>query len=403
MNILFLNHNTLGRGTYLRCFNLGRNLVRLGHRVTLLTSAPCATLARREQLLNGVRVITMPEIAPKRVRNGGLGPLDTCSRIAHVMTNRYDVVHAFDHRPAVSFPALVAKYVRKQVLVSEWTDLWGNGGIMDERPRWIRWTAGMAESGAERHMRSHADAITSICSELERRSRDAAGEHCPSLRLPGGADTDTVRPSPLGEARERTGLPPNAPILAYVGFTQYDRRFLLQAFALVAAHVDDARLLLIGPKGTDVAGHPAAGRIHQTGVLTPAEMSDWLAAANVTLLPFLNRGVNRGRWPNKVGDYMAAGRPIVANRTGDLIELFERYEIGLLADDSPEDFARCAIDLLNNPELASRMGANALRCAQEDYSWAKLSERLADFYEEAIATRQAIHSGTAAVAETRTA
>src|SRR5579862_6080152 len=152
MEILFLNHNTQGRGTYLRCFNLARNLVRLGHRVTLLTSTPRATLVRREQVLSGVSVITVPEIAPRRVRNGGLGPLETCGRIVHVMNHRYDVVNAFDHRPSVSFPALIAKYVGKQVLVSEWTDLWGNGGIMDERPRCIQRVAGMAESAAERGM-----------------------------------------------------------------------------------------------------------------------------------------------------------------------------------------------------------------------------------------------------------
>src|SRR4051812_33202433 len=121
MDILFLNHNTLGRGTYVRCFNLARNLVKLGHRVTLLTSPASATLARRDQMLSGVSVITMPEIFPRRVRNGGLGVLETCCRIAHVMHHRYDVVHAFDHRPSVSFPALTAKYLGKQVLISEWT------------------------------------------------------------------------------------------------------------------------------------------------------------------------------------------------------------------------------------------------------------------------------------------
>lgn len=380
MDILFLNHNTQGRGTYLRCFNLARHLVRLGHRVTILTSPRRATLRRREEVLHDVVVVTMPEIAPERLRNAGLGPLETLARIVHVLMHDYDLVHAFDHRPSVSFPALIAKYVRKRVLVSEWTDLWGTGGIMDERPRWLHWL-GALESAAERGMRSHADAITAICGELERRARNAAGENCPLLRLPGGADTDTLRPMPLADARKQVGLPETARVLAYVGFTQYDRKFLLRAFEIIAAEATGARLVLIGPKLADVAAHPAAGRIHQTGILTPGEMSVWLAAANLTLLPFLNRGVNQGRWPNKIGDYMAVGRPIISNRTGDMIELFEAHEIGLLADDTPEDFARCALQLLRNADLACRMGANALACAEQEYSWAKLSERLACFYD----------------------
>ena len=92
----------------------------------------------------------------------------------------------------------------------------------------------------------------------------------------------------------------------------------------------------------------------------------------------------------------------MANRTGDLIPLFDQYQIGLLADDSPEAFARCSIKLLANTELARRMGANALRCAQQEYSWAKLSERLAKFYESILAP-QTKHCETATIAGTRTA
>ncbi len=45
MDILFLNHNIIGRGTYWRCYHLARALVALGHRVTLVTTVAAYSIA----------------------------------------------------------------------------------------------------------------------------------------------------------------------------------------------------------------------------------------------------------------------------------------------------------------------------------------------------------------------
>ena len=61
---------------------------------------------------------------------------------------------------------------------------------------------------------------------------------------------------------------------------------------------------------------------------------------------------------------MAAGRPTVSHRTGDLIKLFDKYKIGLLASDDLEDYAAKTLDILSNEELCSRMGKNARQTAE---------------------------------------
>ena len=77
MNILFLNHNVKGKGTYIRCFNFAKHLVRLGHSVVLLTSAPQYMIKPYKEVIEGVEVICQPDVLGKRFRNGGLGPIDT--------------------------------------------------------------------------------------------------------------------------------------------------------------------------------------------------------------------------------------------------------------------------------------------------------------------------------------
>lgn len=383
MRILFLNHNTKGRGTYQRCIGLAAGLVKQGHDVTLVTSSPHKKYGVEAEEISGVKVLAMPELVPRRMRNGGLGPLDVLLRSAHIARGQYEVVHGFDHRPTVSIPSLIAKYVRHQTFISEWTDWWGWGGIMDERPAWARRVFGELETSAESALRRRADGLTVICSGLQQRAREA-GVQCPVLRLPGGADIENLRPIPKEEARRRIGLKSDGPIIAYSGFTQYDRAFLLESFAALSQQHKTVRLLLIGPPQSDVQSHPAADRIIQAGPFYDTQFQLHLCSADVLLLPFRNRGVNLGRWPNKVGDYMAVGRPIVANRTGDLIKVFEGDSIGLLSDDSVEGFTAMTGKLLADAAMAGQMGATARGAAERKYSWYALSKDLSGFYDEVL-------------------
>ena len=68
MKILFLNHNVKGMGTYIRCFNFAKHLVRFGHSVVLviLTSTPHRILTPKKEFIDGVEVIFMPDIVGKR-------------------------------------------------------------------------------------------------------------------------------------------------------------------------------------------------------------------------------------------------------------------------------------------------------------------------------------------------
>ena len=73
---------------------------------------------------------------------------------------------------------------------------------------------------------------------------------------------------------------------------------------------------------------------------------------------------------------MAAGRPTVSNRTGDLIDVFEKYRIGLLASDDPGDMAAKTIEILDNEELCSRMGKNARQTAERHFAWSLMAKKL---------------------------
>ena len=121
-------------------------------------------------------------------------------------------------------------------------------------------------------------------------------------------------------------------------------------------------------------------RIIFTGYIPAERFRTYLGSADVFLLPFPNTLYNVGRWPSKVCDYMASGRPIVSNPTGDIKVLFESNEIGLLAEESEEDFAAKINILLDHPDLANILGKNARQTAENKYAWSVLVKDLESFY-----------------------
>lgn len=75
---------------------------------------------------------------------------------------------------------------------------------------------------------------------------------------------------------------------------------------------------------------------------------------------------------NKTMEYMAAGLPVLASDRPGLRALVERYECGLTADESdPVSIAAAVNTLLDDPERARKMGANAARAFEEEFRYDK--------------------------------
>jgi len=381
-----LNHNTKWRGTFFRAFHFARCLARRGHDVTVVTISESNRLRFRTENLQGVRVVESPDLLAGKGRTGW-DPYDTIRRTLLALTGEtFDIVHAFDCRPAVIVPALALKRFRGVKLVSDWADWWGRGGIIEERGRILRWTMGAVETFFEEFFRPFADGLTVTSRALQDR---AAGLGIPRGRIryiPSGADTETIRPMDKIHSRKLLGLPENGPIVEFIGFVNYDFDCMIRSFPFVQEAFPEATLLLVGqpspltPKISKACGITRG--IRETGVVPFEKLSVYLACADVLLLPFTDKICNIGRGPIKLGDYMAAGRPIVTQPVGDLRFVFDENEpIGVLAGDTPEEFGRAVCELLANPVRAERLGRNARRLAEERYAWPTLAAELERYYE----------------------
>src|SRR5205085_7303786 len=107
----------------------------------------------------------------------------------------------------------------------------------------------------------------------------------------------------------------------------------------VSARVPNATAVLIGHSRYRPPEGSAVNVISTGGNLSYEKVQQWFAACDVLLLPLCDSIANRGRWPSKVAEYMAAARPVVATAVGDLTGLFSDGRAGVLTAANATSFA----------------------------------------------------------------
>ena len=82
---------------------------------------------------------------------------------------------------------------------------------------------------------------------------------------------------------------------------------------------------------------------------------------------------------------MAAGKAIIAARTGQNAEVIEHGHTGLLYEPGNADDLTSALSkLMGDSELRRILGQNARREAVENHSWDNYAEKLERIYESAL-------------------
>lgn len=386
MRILMLAFNRVGEGTYWRALDLGRYLVQRGLQVSLLATATRRRWGLVTRNLDGVTLVETPDLFRGSLRSGW-DLWNTAHRLGWLRGRAFDLVHAFEARPTVLLPALYLQRLRRTPLVMDWADWFGRGGSVEQRPNpLLRAILRPVETFFEERFRTQADGTTVISKTLLKKARRLGVPADQILLLPNGCEPERFPRLDPVEARAHLGLAEGGSWIGYVGsIFQQDARFMASAFERVAAEVPEVRLVVAGYCPFDIGGlvgRPEA--VLQTGRLSETDLGLYLAACDLFWLPLRDTNANRGRFPLKLNDYMAVGRPVVATRVGDIGDLVEQTGIGLASPDEPLAFATCTLSLLQDPHRRQTMGRRARALAENEYHWRGVAHTLEQFYGQVL-------------------
>jgi len=195
------------------------------------------------------------------------------------------------------------------------------------------------------------------------------------------------------DARETpVAAPPERPPTEFVYSASWvysaDRRFLLRAMARVWRSRPEASLTVLGT-GPDelaelacaegLADAVAEGRVTALGYVTRPQLLARLRGAAALLVPLHDDAVSQARFPTKMGEYLASGRPVVTAQVGDIGRYLYDGETAFVAQTPDEHaFAAKMLEVLADPVRATAVGRAGRRVAEERFQY--------DLYGEALAT-----------------
>ena len=187
--------------------------------------------------------------------------------------------------------------------------------------------------------------------------------------IPNGVDTRLFRP----EARRTKldlGLPDDGLLVGHVGrlVPAKDHATLLEAFRRVLIAQPSSRLVLVGEGSLRSSLEARArefgiqARVHWLG--GRADVADILPHLDVFVLSSVLEGV-----PLAVLEAMAAARPVVSTRVGDVDRLIVDGRTGLLvAPGHPGALGEAVTALLGDPGFARRLGQDARVAIEHGFS-----------------------------------
>lgn len=115
------------------------------------------------------------------------------------------------------------------------------------------------------------------------------------------------------------------------------------------------------------------------------EVSEIVNFSDVSIISFLNLPILYTNSPNKLFDSLSAGKPIIVNSAGWTKDIVEEYKCGYYVDpNTPEDLVNKIINLKRNPLVANEMGVNSRKLAETIYDKSILCKQFVEVVENTV-------------------
>jgi glycosyltransferase involved in cell wall biosynthesis len=185
-------------------------------------------------------------------------------------------------------------------------------------------------------------------------------------------------------------------VVLYIG-TLFDFSGLdtyLEQFSHVVAKVPKAKLVIVGGGSLfaslkkRISELDLSESVIMTGFKPFDMMPQFINMANICLIPFKVNGVTRDIVPGKILQYLACGKPVLATPLPGMVSLLKGQMHGIVYSEIDE-FAENTIKLLEDKEMALRLGKTGYQFVKDNHDEIKLGRKLEKILYQQIANSSA--------------
>jgi glycosyltransferase involved in cell wall biosynthesis len=216
-------------------------------------------------------------------------------------------------------------------------------------------------------------------------------EGVPGLVFWPGFDPNYLKPAAGAALREKYNIPPDAHVPVYTGSIHKSNEVevtnLIIAVGLLHRKGIPIRLIKTGwnHAAKEILSRAAqAGYLIDLGSLPRGELASVVELAEVLVQPGRPNRFNDYRFPAKLPEYLVTGKPVILPQSNLGRHLTGGVNCLLLDKGDPIEIASKIELLLNDRELAEKIGAAGKEFAHDKLDWTKNVGEIAEFYREVL-------------------
>jgi glycosyltransferase involved in cell wall biosynthesis len=297
--------------------------------------------------------------------------------VALARQEKVDLIHS--HLPDQNFYcSLVRPFARSKVVVTY-------HGSEQLSP-----SEGLKSAAKLAVVKRRANAVVVVSDYLKQKFIAAGFPSERVIRIHNGIDAPPVPNETRANIREALGCVNGSPLVGTVANIRESKGYdyFLRAARLVADSMPEVRFAAAGEADPELSRKLI--RLRQELNLEEQvlflgfrrDVDQLLTAFDLFVLPSVSEGFSLA-----TVEAMAAGRPVIATRSGGPEELIEDGLTGILVPrKDPQSLAAKICELLRNPPLASSLGHNAKTAVQSRFSLARMVAEYGALYETVLST-----------------
>ncbi len=346
------------------------SLTRLGTEVTILVVNYRVDAVDKD----GVSVIALGR-ERSRVGRFLMNPIDAV-RFCRQHGSSYDVLHIHDPE-MLPWLARIRRVTGRPVVYDMREFLPDILSVRSWIPRSFRGCAPEVADAIERRSIRNANAVVVVNEPMELRVRQMGmSEVVIFMGVPSRTEAELALPY----GSSRSGI-------VYVGGVSQVRG--ADTIAQIAPRIQESNgcsIVVAGPLRDQTAVDCIrVDGVDCRGFMSRSEVVRILNSAAIGWLPLHHTPNHEKGWALKLGEYMAAGLPVVISDLTYCSSVVSKRDCGIVVNSDDVDAHLHALRyLLNNPDEAKRMGANGRRAILEDLNSETYASKLQELYKRLL-------------------